>query len=530
MLDSEELSRVAHELEKRLQFEQLLGDLSATFVNLSPEETYDQISESMKTLVEALGHDRSTLAEFDEESARIIHSHTVSGKKPFTLKRMEDKLLPWYFRRLRQGKSVFFDCPEELPPEADRERQFCAAQGIKSHIGIPLIAAGSVLGALNFSSFGHVGFWQQDILARIQLIGEVFANAILHRRDREAINEALAESERLRAQLERENVYLREQITLKHDHESMVGESLALCKALGDAERVAVTDTPVLLFGETGTGKELFAEEIHRLSARKKKSMVVVNCASLPSTLIESELFGREAGAYTGAASAQHGRFEIADRSTLFLDEIGELPIELQSKLLRVLEDGRFQKLGSPKTIAVDVRIIAATNRDLEKEMRDGRFREDLYHRLNVFPIRIPPLRERSEDIPLLVWAFVDDLGHRMGKKIASVPRSVMDRLQQYHWPGNIRELRNVIERGMILTCDETLHIELPSSQQNPLGHRQTLKECERNHILRALQDAAWRIRGPGGASELLDIKPTTLEARMAKLGIKRPRGKSNIS
>ena len=524
--DSEHLTHVEYELERRLQFEKLLVELSATFVNLSSEETYDKIAESMKTLVEALGHDRSTLAEFDEKkSARIIHSHTVTGKKPFTLKRMEDQALPWYFQQLRRGDLVFFDRPEELPQEADRERQFCAAEGIKSHIGIPLVAASTVLGVLNFSSFGRAGFWQKDILARIQLIGEVFANAILHKRDQEAINKALAESERLRKQLERENVYLREQITLKHEHRSMAGESRTLCKALAEAERVAVTETPVLLFGETGTGKELFAQEIHRLSTRKKKSRVVVNCASLPSTLIESELFGREAGAYTGAASAQRGRFEIADGSTLFLDEIGELPIELQSKLLRVLEDGRFQKLGSPETITVDVRIIAATNRDLERETRDGKFREDLYHRLNVVPIRIPPLRERSEDIPLLVWAFVEDLGRRMGKKISSIPRSVMDRLQQYNWPGNIRELRNLIERGMILTCNETLRIELPSSHQDHSWHRQTLKECERNHILRALQDTAWRIRGPGGASELLDIKPTTLEARMAKLGIKRPRG-----
>ncbi len=295
-------------------------------------------------------------------------------------------------------------------------------------------------------------------------------------------------------------------------------------KCLPKRRRVAVTDTPVLLLGETGTGKELLAQTIHELSTRKDRAMVIVNCASLPATLIESELFGREAGAYTGAASAQVGRFVVADGSTLFLDEIGEFPIELQAKLLRVLQDGRFERLGSPKTVTVNVRIIAATNRDLEQAVREGKFRADLYHRLNVFPIHVPPLRERREDIPPLVWALVETIGRRMGKTIKSIPRKTMEQLQRYSWPGNVRELSNVIERAMILTTDDTLRVELPSDILHAVTSRLTLKENEREQILHILQDTGWRIRGAGGAAEILEVKPTTLEARMAKLGIKRPK------
>jgi formate hydrogenlyase transcriptional activator len=460
----------------------------------------------------------------------VIHSFTVPGFEPFAVESVPFDLLPWYFRQLRGGSTVLFGCLEDLPPEAEKERQFCVAQGIKSHIAIPLKAGGSVLGTVNFSSFRHVGYWDPSIVSRVQMIGEVFANALLHKRDQEAIHVALAESERLRSQLERENVYLREQITLKHHHGRIVGKSQALKKVLSEVERVAGTDTPVLLFGETGTGKELLAQSIHELSARKDRPMVIVNCASLPATLIESELFGREAGAYTGAASAQVGRFEIADGSTLFLDEIGEFPVELQAKLLRVLQDGRFERLGGPESVAVDVRIIAATNRDLEQAMREDKFRTDLYHRLHVFPIHVPPLRERREDIPLLVWAFVEVFGRRMGKTISSIPRRTMDQLQQYGWPGNVRELSNVIERAMILSTGDSLLVEMPTFGPGSRRSPMTLNEGMREQILRVLLDTGWRIRGAGGAAEILAIKPTTLEARMAKLGIKREKRDSNIS
>ena len=295
-------------------------------------------------------------------------------------------------------------------------------------------------------------------------------------------------------------------------------------KVLAQAEQVAQTESTVLLLGETGTGKELLARAIHSMSSRKNLPLMTVNCASLPPTLIESELFGRERGAYTGALTKMVGRFEVADGSTLFLDEIGELSVDLQSKLLRVLEEGRFERLGSTKTLRVDVRIIAATNRDLAQEVKDGRFRKDLYYRLNVFPIEIPPLRERREDIPLLVWAFVREFQKRMGKEIESIPRKNIDALQAYPWPGNVRELRNVIERAMIVSSGKTLTVQAPKPVSLESEDAFSLEDTERRHILSVLERTGWRVAGKSGAAETLDINRSTLLSKMKKLGIRRPR------
>ncbi len=336
------------------------------------------------------------------------------------------------------------------------------------------------------------------------------------------LQQAFSEIEQLKDRLQRENVCLREEIQLRYEHEEIVGNSAALKTVMAQLEQVAHTPAAVLLTGETGTGKELFAKAIHRLSPRKDAAMVAVNCAALPSTLVESELFGREAGAYTGALSKQIGRFEMADGSTLFLDEIGELSMELQAKLLRILQNGQFERLGSSETISVDVRIVAATNRDLPQSIRDGQFREDLYHRLNVFPVAIPPLRERTEDIPLLVWAFVKEFGVKMGKAVDTVARRTMEEMQRYPWPGNVRELRNVIERAMILSNGSTLKAEVPSIVGASSAPSMTLTEVEKRHILDVLNKTTWRIRGKNGAAEVLGLKPTTLESRMVKLGIER--------
>jgi transcriptional regulator with GAF, ATPase, and Fis domain len=277
----------------------------------------------------------------------------------------------------------------------------------------------------------------------------------------------------------------------------------------------------VLIHGETGTGKELLAQAIHRLSPRGRNVMVKVNCAALPSGLVESELFGREKGAFTGALTRQIGRFEVADGSTLFLDEVGELPADVQVKLLRVLQEGEFERLGSPRTIKVNVRVIAATNRDLIEEVRKGRFREDLYYRLNVFPIRMPPLRERPEDIPLLVWTFLEDFSSRMGKKITQVPRATMEALQRQPWPGNVRELRNVIEHGAIVTTGDTLRVGMLGDAVPGAAPSQSLADAEREHIVRALEKTSWRIKGPKGAATVLGLNPATLYSRMKKLGIR---------
>ena len=327
----------------------------------------------------------------------------------------------------------------------------------------------------------------------------------------------------LKQRLEQENVYLQEEIRNLVEYTDIVGQSAAIKEVLSRAEQVAPTDSSVLLLGETGTGKELLARAIHNLSSRKSRPLVTVNCASLPPTLIESELFGREKGAYTGALTRMTGRFELADGSTLFLDEIGELPFELQSKLLRFLEEGSFERLGSSKPVHVDVRIIAATNRDIEREVENGQFRRDLFYRLNVFPIRIPPLRERPDDIPLLVRAVVKEFQKKMGKEIESIPKRTMQALQSYRWPGNVRELRNLVEHAMILSQGKTLDIPVPKRASSETSAAGSLEDMEREHVTAVLEKTGWRIAGLGGAAEVLGLKRTTLQAKVKKLGIKRP-------
>jgi formate hydrogenlyase transcriptional activator len=339
----------------------------------------------------------------------------------------------------------------------------------------------------------------------------------------ERLRQALEEVRQLRDQLANENMHLRQEAKQLHSHSRIVGQSAAIRAVLAQAEQVARTPSTVLLLGETGTGKELFASAIHELSSRKSRVMIRMNCAAIPAPLIESELFGREKGAYTGAVSKQIGRFEMAHGSTLFLDEIGELPIDIQVKLLRVLQEKSIERLGNPRPIATDVRIIAATNRNLEKAVQEGKFREDLYYRLNVFPITIPPLRERREDISLLTWSFLEEFNTTLGKHVETISQSTMDSLVCYGWPGNIRELRNVIERAMILASDSKLKIEIPNGAINRTVQLFSINDIERKHFLSVLEMTGWRVRGKNGAAEILGLKPTTLTSRLAKLGIRRP-------
>jgi transcriptional regulator with GAF, ATPase, and Fis domain len=292
---------------------------------------------------------------------------------------------------------------------------------------------------------------------------------------------------------------------------------------LAQIAQVAPTPATVLLTGETGTGKEVMAQAIHDLSPRHQRQMIRVSCAAIPTSLIESELFGREKGAYTGALSRQIGRFEAANQSTLFLDEIGDLPLEVQIKLLRVLQERVIERLGSTQPVKVDVRIIAATNRNLEAAVRDKTFREDLFYRLNVFPVVVPPLRERVEDIPELVWSFIDEFSKSFGRSIESISKDTLRELQHYSWPGNVRELRNVIERAMILATGRQLVVRVPHVGERPVPHTaMTLTELEVEHIRAILEATSWRVRGAGGAAERLGLKPTTLESRIARLGITR--------
>jgi transcriptional regulator with GAF, ATPase, and Fis domain len=351
---------------------------------------------------------------------------------------------------------------------------------------------------------------------------------ILERKQAEAsLHKAYSEIKSLKDRLQAENIYLQREVAGHHNFGEIVGQSTAISYVFSQIEQVAPMNATVLLLGETGTGKGVVARAIHSNSARKNRQMITVNCAALPANLIESELFGREKGAFTGSDSRQIGRFELADGGTLFLDEIGELQLDMQCKLLRVIQDGEFERLGNPRTIKIDVRIIAATNRNLEEEVKNGKFREDLFYRLNVFPVTVPPLRQRAEDIPLLLNHFVSKYNKKIGKKIEIVPKNVLNKLLEYRWPGNVRELESIIERAVIISQGNTLEI-LDRFDMTCVKEEQTsqdvkaLVELEHDHVLQVLKKTGWRIEGKNGAAVLLGLNPSTLRARMRKYGISR--------
>ncbi len=361
---------------------------------------------------------------------------------------------------------------------------------------------------------------------RIYIIG-MSLDISARKKAEDELRKAFAEIEELKEQLQAEWVYLQEEIKLAHNFDNIVGESAALKYVLFKVEQVASTDATVLIQGETGTGKELVARAIHSSSPRKDRPLVKVDCATLPSNLIENELFGHEKGAFTGAHARQAGRFELANGGTIFLDEIGELPPEVQAKLLRVIQDGEFERLGGSKTIKVDVRILAATNRKLEEEVENGRFREDLWYRLNVFPVSVPPLRDRKEDIPLLVYSLANKYGKKLGKPIKTISQDAMNNLMNYDWPGNVRELENVVERAVINTKGQALRImdklKGPGPDKTADAQKKSLREVEREHILGILKACNWKIEGKGGAAAILDLNPSTLRGRMRRLGVKPP-------
>ncbi len=343
----------------------------------------------------------------------------------------------------------------------------------------------------------------------------------------ESLQSTYAEIKGLKDRLQAENIYLQQEVDQKYNYGEIVGQSNALSQVFSQVEQVAPMNATVLLLGETGTGKGVVARAIHSSSSRKNRPLITVNCTTLPATLIESELFGRERGAFTGSDARQIGRFELADGGTIFLDEIGELPLELQCKLLRVIQDGEFERLGSPRTIKVDVRIIAATNRNLSEEVKDGKFREDLFYRLNVFPITMPPLRQRKEDIPLLVNHFVAKFNTKIGKRIETVSKDTLNSLEEYHWPGNVRELESIIERAVIISKGNALQVldrfDTFRKPEEVAGQEvKALVELEHDHVLQVLQKVGWRIEGKNGAAVLLGLNASTLRARMRKYGIVR--------
>jgi formate hydrogenlyase transcriptional activator len=396
------------------------------------------------------------------------------------------------------------------------------AEGVKSTCSVPLISHGRALGTLSIGSLQKDAYRQDDA----DLLSKVGNQIAL------AVENALAfrEIDALKNKLEEEKLYLQEEIRTEYNFEEIIGHGPTLVRALQDVETVAPTDSTVLIFGETGTGKELIARALHNLSARRNHTLVKVNCAAIPTGLLESEMFGHEKGAFTGAVEQRKGRFELANHGTIFLDEVEEIPLELQPKLLRVLQEQEFERLGSSRTIRVDVRIVVATNADLAQMVAEKKFRSDLYYRLNVFPVTLPPLRERPEDIPLLVHFFAQKFALQMKKRIEKIPTETMAALTAYGWPGNIRELQNLIERGVILSRGSVLEIPLSELKEPAITTAvrndgpSTLEAVEREHILQVLRDTGWVVGGPAGAAVRLGMNRTTLNHRLGKLGIKRPR------
>jgi formate hydrogenlyase transcriptional activator len=512
----------AADLQEALEFERSVVDLSVQFINLPADQVPEAIRMGLGRTCGQLDLDRAILSRFDADGVAppaLCWSHAgIPAPSPGLLK---DRF-PWVLERIESGEVVFRSTLDDIPHAIDRAS--CQADGIQSLIVAPLRTNGIVLGAVAFHAVRAPRMWPLPIVQRINVIATVFAHVLARLQRDEATAAAEAEAQRLKDRLQVQNVYLRREVRERSAPTTVVGASASLRRVVEQVQQVAMTDSTVLLLGETGTGKELFATQIHELGSRRARAMVRVNCAAIPSTLIESELFGREKGAFTGALARQIGRFELAHHSTLFLDEIGDLPADVQVKLLRVLEERQIERLGSVRPITVDTRIIAATHRNLEQRMSEGAFREDLYYRLNVFPIHVPPLRERVEDIPALVWRFVDEFSKAFGKRVDSIDKDNLAALQRYGWPGNIRELRNVVERAMIVTASRHLTIAVPQASAAASRCSPRLVDVEEEHIRAVLESTGWRIRGPGGAADRLGMKPTTLETRMAKLGVKRPR------
>ncbi len=529
--------RLAEDEVKRLrQLEQTVATIVSEFVHILPELVDAQIEKALGQICECVDADIGIFLQWqDSEGLTMKVSHewdadSIDG--PLFRGAILENDYPWLAAQLRQSEPVLIDNPDDFPAEAVAERAACERFGIHSILWSPFAVAEGLQGCIGLGTINSPGSRLKGAVPQLGLIGNVLASAIEQQQTDLKLRQAYDDIKRLKHHLEAENVTLREEIKTSFNEYELIGKSHAIQTVIHQVRQVASTSSTVLFLSETGTGKSLFARLLHRLSDRKDRSLVTVNCAALPAELIESELFGHEKGAFTGAISRKIGRFELADGGTIFLDEIGDLPIQLQAKLLRVLQDREYERLGSSTTRTVDARVIAATNRDLDQLIDQGKFRNDLYYRLSVFPIRLPPLREHRTDIPLLVWFFITELQGPLGRTIGKVPSSAMDALTSYDWPGNIRELRNVVERAMILSQGTTLELESAFSGYLRSGHAsypthesqsENIEDVERNHVVKVLEDCNWKIRGKDGAAERLGLKRTTLQSRMKRLGIQRP-------
>jgi formate hydrogenlyase transcriptional activator len=535
-----EIGKSARSIYNHLDFEYLLSEISATYINLPTQNFDDVLKNDFARLIKVLGYDLCSLCISDKNSGALTRikpyiwfvddskESTVPLRAFFTRNKiLETDTFPYSFRKWNKGEPVTWTSQDDFPEDAENEKRVIIEYGITATFSVPISCAGSVTGVISAFVTESKRFFNTNDSRRLRLIGEVFINAFMRKRSEEMLQKALSQIQGLKKRFEADYTYLSEEVNLDHNTTGVVGQSDAIKKVHRKVQQVAATEATVLLLGETGTGKGLIARVIHNASSRKDRPLIQVNCAAFAPTLIESELFGHEKGAYTGAASRRIGRFEAAGGTTLFLDEIGDLPLELQPKLLRILEEGEFERVGGSSTIHTDVRLITATSKDLGSEVEAGRFRRDLWYRLNLFPVIIPPLRERLDDIPLLVTHFIDVSVKWAGKRFDKISYETIKALQNYSWPGNIRELKNVIERAVITSQGNKLIIERPVDDYPSLladrSYKALMKNTARKHVLEVLEQTHWIIQGPKGAAKCLALPPTTVRNLMNKLDIKRP-------
>ncbi len=514
-------------LMRRREYQALVANVSSQLVKSSDEQSDTIVRSCMQAVCEFAGADRSTMFWIDD-ATNIAKAEYIWSPEELRFGPLSMNLFPEFAKQLKAFSPVRIDDVTDLPDRYRVDRASLEKFNIKSLLIIPMIIGGQTVGGLSFGRLERQESWTPQDVDDLTVFAELFANFVLRLKSRIDLQDALQKLQKATERLEAENVYLRQEIELSHGFDDIVGESDIVLRSLQLVEQVAPTRTPVLIMGETGTGKELVARAIHELSDRHDRPLVKVNCAALPANLIESELFGHEKGAFTGAEGAKRGRFDLADGSTLFLDEIGEIPIELQAKLLRVLQEGEFDRLGGSKTIKVDVRLVVATNRNLAEAVQNGEFRSDLYYRINTFPIEMPALRDRGEDIQLLAEHFVKTHAPRLGRDVSEISAEMMSQLRQYTWPGNVRELEGIVQRALISSSGPVLDLAEPLvgdavAVEQQVASVSDLKLVEREHIVAVLEDANWKIAGNAGAAAKLGIPPSTLRSKMKKLSIVRP-------
>ena len=528
-----DLRRTQAALSRRRRFQNLLTDISSSLLLSQAEEADVVVEGCVERVCRYAGADRMSIFWLNPDGTAAPAAYSWGLTDYPNRPALEFREYPHLARKIRDAEVVRVDDVEAIPEEMRADRELLQESNVKSFVAIPLIVGGDLVGVATLAHRISKRNWSDQDINELRVLSDLFANYIYRLKSRRALDEALAGLQRATDRLEAENVYLRQEIELTQGFDEIIGQSDGVLHCLHLVEMVADTLTPVLILGETGTGKELIARAIHEHSERRDRPLVKVNCAALPANLIESELFGYEKGAFTGADKTKRGRFDLADGSTLFLDEIGDIPLELQAKLLRALQEGEIERLGGSKTIKVDVRIVVATNRNLHEAVSNGEFRSDLFYRINTFPIELPPLRAREDDIQLLSEHFVKVHSQNLGRDVRAISAEMMQQMRDYDWPGNVRELESVIQRALISSSGPILKLaeSLPAKKGTGRGDRPRvlsstvadLSLVEREHILSVLEEVEWKISGDSGAAARLGIPPSTLRSKMKRLSIVRP-------